>query len=296
MPHRRAGCITGGALAALAGLLSAVGAAATPRHGSSATRSLAPRPSGLRQCTLTGSVSLQGAGRTVRGLHVGLYRAEAAAEVGQGPELREPVPAAGSALAPVNADGSFRLSLPGRGALALGARAPGYEAWYVRVEAPRDCGARVEFRLVPARSAAPILATLWRSPCMEGQCPAYGLVVHTDGLVEWYGEGFVASSGQDAANLLPADLAALERAFAEARFLELQGDFECGDFVDLPTATLSYRSGGRSRTLRHAHGCVRTRGVKALMALEKAFDAIVHTERWVGRPLEWFEGWDEPLP
>jgi hypothetical protein len=125
----------------------------------------------------------------------------------------------------------------------------------------------------------PILASLERTACF-GTCPIYKVTVHTDGTVEYQGKRFVKVVGQQVAKLSPEQVKALRTAFAQAKYFELKGTFDCYQMTDLPWAISSYRDGGKERTIRHYFGC---RGVpEALKTLERRVDEIVGTERWIG--------------
>lgn len=130
-----------------------------------------------------------------------------------------------------------------------------------------------------------IVATLDRTACF-GTCPAYRLTIWSDGRVEWEGRSFVKVKGRKTATLTEADLKALRAAFAEARYFDLGEGFDCYEMTDNPSATTSYQEGGRSRTIRHYHGCRSKEGAATLSKLEDRIDAITGTARWVGTQAE----------
>lgn len=168
--------------------------------------------------------------------------------------------------------------------LVLRAEAPGHEQARLRLDLLREgCGSHVEFQLAAVRSTAPLVATLERGPC-EGTCPAYRVVVHADGLVEWYGLGFVAVGGQDTHRLTPERLGQLGEALqALERRMERGEATGCGDLVDAPTATLSWRTGGANRKVAGPLGCgLLGEGQAAWLdeAVEKV-EGVIGVSRWV---------------
>jgi hypothetical protein len=134
-----------------------------------------------------------------------------------------------------------------------------------------------------AATQSPILASLERTACY-GTCPIYTVTVHTDGTVEYQGKRFVKVMGPQVAKLSPDQVKALREAFAQAKYFELKGTFDCLQMTDLPWAITRYREAGKERSIRHYFGC---RGApEALKTLERRIDEIVGTERWVGTKAE----------
>lgn len=127
-------------------------------------------------------------------------------------------------------------------------------------------------------SSAPVLASLARTACF-GHCPIYQVTVRTDGTVEYDGERFVKVVGHRTAKVDAQALQALRAAFTDAHFLSLQGEFDCYDVTDNPSAIVTYRSGEKERTIRHYHGC--RKAPPALRVLEDRIDALLHTDRWI---------------
>lgn len=144
---------------------------------------------------------------------------------------------------------------------------------------------------VPAvpRTEAPItldpsaeLASLERTSCF-GDCPAYRVSVSNGGKVTWQGRNWVVDNREDEAQVPAERLAELREAFEQAKYFELDGDFNCRGWTDNPTATTSFNDGTRRRTIVHYHGCVATPGIEKLSKLERRIDEILGTEKWVPR-------------
>lgn len=158
--------------------------------------------------------------------------------------------------------------------------------------------------------------TLQRSVCF-GTCPEYAVTVEANGQVVFEGGRFVAIS-KGGGHVSPTDWKALINALNEERFLSLKDQYEtkadgCDDVVtDHPTVTISADFDGKSKTVRHYHGCwkdsptppaARTMPPEppgrwraapsppepgcpypmGLVELENRIDAILGTERWTGK-------------
>ena len=120
-----------------------------------------------------------------------------------------------------------------------------------------------------------------RTACY-GTCPMYRLTVWSSGLVEWEGIGFVKHKGKATAQLTASQLEALRKAFGDAGYLTLEGDFGCREATDNPSADTSFSDGKRRRSIHHYYGCRTPPGTKVLTALETRIDEIVKSERWIG--------------
>ncbi len=86
--------------------------------------------------------------------------------------------------------------------------------------------------------------------------------------------------GDASAYLFQRQIDALDRAFATADYFSLADKYDGFGISDEPSATTSYRSGGRSKTIEHYLGD--RSAPEALSELENAIDHIVEIERWIG--------------
>ncbi len=137
-----------------------------------------------------------------------------------------------------------------------------------------------------ATASADTLATLERTPCF-GTCPSYTLAVLEDGTVRYQGRQFVAREGYAEKEISPEQVEQLVEAFREAGYFDLENSYvsgaECGQTVmsDMPTAITSLRADGKSKRVRHYHGCTGFPAEERLTALENAIDEIAGTRAWV---------------
>jgi hypothetical protein len=132
-----------------------------------------------------------------------------------------------------------------------------------------------------AEPSPTLLASLERTVCF-GTCPAYRVRVFTDGRVEWVADRFVKVRGRATKTLTPAQLANLERLFKDINFLKLGDGFDCYERTDNSSAKTTFSDGSITKTINHYHGCQSKKGVEKLTALEKKFDEVVDTARWIG--------------
>jgi hypothetical protein len=120
---------------------------------------------------------------------------------------------------------------------------------------------------------------LERSECY-GVCPAYGVQLSGDGLVEYEGKAFVAVRGRATSRVGGAAVAALIARFEAAGFFRLDWDDPCDRIsTDSPTSTLTFVRGGRKRTIAdyHGNGCM----PPVLRELENEVDRVAATAPWV---------------
>lgn len=127
-----------------------------------------------------------------------------------------------------------------------------------------------------------------RSACF-GRCPAYSLVIHADGTVDYQGASGVAASGERHGQ---ADAAALARLRARLEDPGMPwGDYlpgtpACGTAAtDMPGARIDAYVGGRWRSISHYHGC--PAAPPMLKQLEQDIDAAAGAAQWVsGQAIE----------
>jgi hypothetical protein len=128
---------------------------------------------------------------------------------------------------------------------------------------------------------APVLATFEQARCW-GPCPRFQVTVYADGVVEWEGRENVRVAGRRTSRLNPTLLAGLRSAFAQAKYLDLAGDFACAGSTERLFIRTTYTVDGHTKSIDHARGCTETAGVAQLTKLENQFEVIVNTEQWIG--------------
>ena len=103
--------------------------------------------------------------------------------------------------------------------------------------------------------------------------------------MEFVGTRFVGREGTVTSRVAPARVDSLVRSLEAAGYFALADAYvpeapACGPYAtDAPTVVTSARSGGRSKTVRHDHGCA---GAPAeLTRLERLIDSVAGTARWV---------------
>ena len=149
------------------------------------------------------------------------------------------------------------------------------------------CGSRAPEVPAPeaATSAGPVV-TLERGPCF-GTCPVYRVSVHADVSVDFSGTRFVTRVGADTGRIAPEEVGRLVDSLDAAGYFALADEYvadspACGRFAtDAPTATTSVLAGGRTKTVRHDHGC--SGAPQALGGMERLIDSVTGTARWTGR-------------
>jgi len=124
-----------------------------------------------------------------------------------------------------------------------------------------------------------LVAALARTACF-GFCPIYRVEIYGDGRVLYRGERFVVKTGEHEGKIDAAALAELRRAFADIRFWDLKDAYDDHSMTDMPGAELTYREGGREKTVRHYHG-YRT-APEALGKLEDEVDRIADIDQFIG--------------
>ena len=128
--------------------------------------------------------------------------------------------------------------------------------------------------------------TLERKPCY-GTCPVYLVSVIGDGSVVFEGRAHVDSARRLTSRISPDQVAALIRLFDDNQFYTLadkyvRGAASCPDHAsDAPTVITSITTKDRAKRIDHDLGCANV--PKQLAEVERRFDEIVGTSRWIGR-------------
>ncbi|MBA2458172.1 MAG: hypothetical protein H0V43_04345 [Gemmatimonadales bacterium] len=127
--------------------------------------------------------------------------------------------------------------------------------------------------------------TLERTPCY-GTCPVYQLSISRDGTVRFVGKQHVARQGAATASIPPAVVDSLVSELEAGGYFGfderyLRGAPGCGRYAtDSPTVITSLTADGRSREIRHDHGC--HAAPPELARLERRIDEVAGTARWTG--------------
>jgi hypothetical protein len=138
-----------------------------------------------------------------------------------------------------------------------------------------------------ARRPAKVI-TLERTICF-GTCPNYKLTIFSDGRVEYEGIRFVKKMGKATGHISPAKLHKLVREFINIDYLNLPDSFQPGETTcpqqatDMPSANTSLSWQGRSKAIRHYHGCSGVSTLELLTKLENKIDQTVNVKQWTGK-------------
>jgi Domain of unknown function (DUF6438) len=149
------------------------------------------------------------------------------------------------------------------------------------------CGPRSpEVPMPEAASSATTMVTLERGSCY-GTCPVYRVSLNGEGRVDFVGTRFVSHEGADTSRVAPDQVGRLVDSLDAAGYFALADQYvpdspACGRYAtDAPTVTTSVRANGRSKTVRHDHGCA---GAPAALAgMERLIDSVAGTARWTAR-------------
>jgi len=149
------------------------------------------------------------------------------------------------------------------------------------------CGPRSpEVPTPEADSSTTTMVTLERGSCF-GTCPVYRVSLDGEGRVDFVGTRFVSREGADTSRVAPDQVGRLVDSLDGAGYFALADQYvpdspACGRYAtDAPTVTTSVRWNGRSKTVRHDHGCA---GAPAALAgMERLIDSVAGTGRWTTR-------------
>jgi len=132
-----------------------------------------------------------------------------------------------------------------------------------------------------------LMITLERTTCY-GRCPAYTLTITADGSVVFEGRRFVKQEGVTIKSAITQDqLKRLMAEFERVKFFSLEDDYMnnprvCVEYrTDNPSAFTSIRIDGKSKTVRHYHGCSGPKVPKEITELENIIDETVNTAQWL---------------
>ncbi len=125
-----------------------------------------------------------------------------------------------------------------------------------------------------------LAVTLERTFCY-GECPVYQLAIYRDGVVQFTGKDHVDVIGAAIGHVTQADLAELDRLFADAHYFDLSDRYTRFDVSDRPAVFTSYQLGPRAKQIEHYHGD--EHAPRVLEVLENEIDRIAGSERWIGK-------------
>ena len=132
-----------------------------------------------------------------------------------------------------------------------------------------------------------LMITLERTACY-GFCPVYKLTITADGAVVFEGRQFVKQEGATIKSAISQErLKQLMAEFDRVKFFSLEDDYMnnprvCAEYrTDNSSAFTSVRIDGKSKAVRHYHGCSGPKVPKELTELEDKIDEIVNTAQWL---------------
>jgi Domain of unknown function (DUF6438) len=140
---------------------------------------------------------------------------------------------------------------------------------------------------IPQNIPQDLMVTLERTVCF-GTCPDYKLTITSDGVVVLEGRHFVKREGATIKSAISQErLKQLMEEFDRVKFFSLEDDYSddrrvCDElWTDNPSAFTSIRINGKSKTVKHYHGCRGPKVPKELTELENNIDKIVNTAQWL---------------
>ena len=141
--------------------------------------------------------------------------------------------------------------------------------------------------VIPQEVPQDLMITLERTTCY-GRCPAYTLTITADGAVVFHGRRFVKQEWTIIKSAITQDqLKQLMAEFDRVKFFSLEDDYMdnprvCAEYeTDNPSAFTSIRFDGKSKSVRHYHGCSGPKVPRELTELENKIDEIVNTAQWL---------------
>ncbi len=117
--------------------------------------------------------------------------------------------------------------------------------------------------------------------------PSYIVTLASDGKVTWEGRDFVKTMGKATAQIRPEAFDKLVKEFEKIKFATLDDKYETGtrgcpeSATDNPSAQVSIRTNGKTKSVLHYYGCRDSEVLRKLTALERKIDEVAGTERWI---------------
>jgi hypothetical protein len=130
------------------------------------------------------------------------------------------------------------------------------------------------------------IITLKRTACF-GSCPEYKITIVADGGVVFEGKSFVKRVGTAKTVISKEQISRLLGAFAKINYFELRDRYEeqedgcTQQATDMPSAIISIRTNGKSKSVRHYYGCWGIEVLAELTKLEQEIDNTVNSARWI---------------
>lgn len=123
---------------------------------------------------------------------------------------------------------------------------------------------------------------LERTICF-GTCPVYKLTIYADGKVEFSGEKFVNAIGQHVKTISQEKVASILAEADNINFFELNGEYDCYEVTDHPTAEITITKESKTKKIVHYHGCRSTneKELTALTKLEDKIDELAEIADWL---------------
>jgi hypothetical protein len=151
-----------------------------------------------------------------------------------------------------------------------------------------DAAPLITARIVfPQNVPQDLMITLERTGCF-GTCPIYKLTITAEGEVVFEGRRFVKQERATKKSAISQErLKKLIAEFDRVKFFSLEDDYTSGprvcaeEWTDSPSAYTFIRINGKSKTVKHYHGCRGPKVPKELTELENKIDEIVNTEQWL---------------
>ena len=155
-------------------------------------------------------------------------------------------------------------------------------ASFVVVGGPTNCSAADQTDSVPQDT----LITLERTECY-GFCPSYKITITADGSVTFDGHRFVKQTGIAKSSITQPQVRELVSRFEKINYFSFRDRYEsyrdgCKQWsTDSPTAITSIRISGKTKSVRHYHGCHGVDELEYLKELEQAIDTTVNSAQWI---------------
>lgn len=130
-----------------------------------------------------------------------------------------------------------------------------------------------------------LVIVLERGVCF-GACPVYKLTISADGSVEFEGRRFVKEKGIVRTTISQDQLKHLIAEFERAEYFTLQdryvgeGDGCSEVWTDSQTVNTSITIAGKTKSVKHYHGCEGPPVLERLTDLENEIDEVVNSSQW----------------
>jgi hypothetical protein len=126
------------------------------------------------------------------------------------------------------------------------------------------------------------IIALERTMCY-GTCPEYKLTIYADGKIEFDGKNYVKAIGHYVKTISLEKVAMILTEVESINFFELNGDYACMGWTDMPTAITTVKKEGATKQIRHYHGCesANKEELTALTELENKIDELAEISDWL---------------